>query len=442
MKWNPMDRIRNAFSSLRTRASESVRRFSKQTNDVLSEEPIDFSSPSIPYYENIADRLGFVRIILYMVLLVFVVGTVVTNHSLITYENLYYLGKDISAATLSAQSQADYISYPVSSSDADFAPYRGGIAIAGSEVVTAMSGSGKQTLSVNVAYPAPIVRTSDKYIVTFSRGGKSFSVYNAFVQVHREDTEFPVFDAVVADNGNFAIVTRSRDYTTEVVIYDDNMKKAAAFHLDGYVTGLSMNREGSALGVVSVEAENGTWMTKVSLIRLGRRISEESLTFPGSLGSHCAFTTDERLAVTMQDRLMVFKISQDISVIGENEFNRAEPALCAIGNGQIAVYFRAGAELASDVLEVYDRNGHSLYTMYIDANHAIRVAGGADQLAWGEDQLYIRSGDTLFRLSENGQKLASATISRDTVTYLPDGDGVLICTTAYAHRLDEGDFVS
>ena len=240
---NPFSRMKRAAGSLFDRATGYVRGVGRQADEVLKGEPIDFSAPSIPYYENLASRLSFARVVLYMVLLVFVVVTAVSNHRLITYENLYYLAKDIGAASQTAKAHADSLSYPISAEGADFALYRGGLVISGSDVVTAMSASGRQTLSVNVAYADPCARASDKYCLTFGRGEKSFSVYNAFVQVHTETTEFPVYDAAVGDNGNFAIVTRSRDYKSEVILYDDNMEKLAVYHLGGYVTGIAMNEE-------------------------------------------------------------------------------------------------------------------------------------------------------------------------------------------------------
>ena len=254
---NPLPRLKKTFAGLFDRATGYVRGVGRQTDEILSGEPIDFSAPSIPYYENLAARLGFARVVLYMVLLVFVVVTVISNHRLITYENLYYLAKDIGAASQTAKAQADSLSYPISSKGSDFALYRGGLVISGGEVVTAMSASGRQTLSVNVAYADPCVRASDKFCLSFGRGEKSFSVYNAFVQVHTETTDYPVYDAAVGDNGNFAIVTRSRDYKSEVLLYDGNMEKLANYHLNGYVTGISMNQAGDRLGVVSAEAENG-----------------------------------------------------------------------------------------------------------------------------------------------------------------------------------------
>ncbi len=440
MKIPPLlPRLRRALQSLRARAEGYVRGFGKQTDEVLSGEPIDFSAPSIPYYENLATRLSFARVVLYMVLLVFVVVTVISNHKLITYENLYYLAKDISAATQTAQSQADYVSYPISSADADFALYRGGVVIAGSEVVTAMSGSGRQTLSVNVEYADPCVRASDKYCLTFGRGERSFAVYNAFVQVHRETTEFPIYDATVGDNGNFAIVTRSRDYTSEVVIYDGNMERLANYRVNGYVTGVSMNPEGDRLGVVSVESQNNLWVTKVTVIRMENRITEESAIVSGALGSTCGFVTDDRFAVVLSDRLMVFKT--DATVTGEILFEGTTPTLAAIGRGEIAILSGTNGDLTESALTVYDRNARELYRVDVDGDHPICQAGTPTSLSFGDNILFLRAGDILFRLAGNGSNVTSAAISRDTLAVLPcDGSEVMVCTPAYAYRLEDKDF--
>ena len=437
-KQNPFNRLRGMTARLYGRAVEQVKRFTKQTDEVLSEEPIDFSAPSIPYYENLANRLSFVRVLLYMVLLVFVVVTVVCNHRLITYENLYYLAKDISAATVTAQSQADRISYPISSSDADFALFRGGMVTAGSEVVTAVSGSGRQTLSVNVAYAQPCVRASEKYCLTFGRGEKSFSVYNSFVRIHREITEFPVYDAAVGDNGSFAVVTRSRDYTSEVVIYDGDMEKLANYHLNGYVTGLAMNGEGNRLGIVSVESVNGLWQTKVTLIRVGNRISQQSATLSGTFGSTCGFVTEDRLAVVFSDRLLIW--DSDATVKGEVRFESTTPALGAISAGRVAMLSEVRADISQRKLQVFDKNARSVYELTLDAEHPIGASGNTVEMAFGGDLLYIRTSDRLFRFSGNGETLTSAAISRDTLAILPTEKEVLVCTPAYAAWLSAEDF--
>ena len=437
-KKNPFERLRQYARDLYDRAAERVRRFTKQTDEVLSEEPIDFSAPSIPYYENLASRLSFVRVILYMVLFVFITVTVLCNHRFITYENLYYLAKDISAATLTAQSRADQISYPISSTEADFVYYRGGMVVAGSEVVTALSGSGRQTMSVNVAYANPCARASDKYFLTFGRGERSFAVYNSFVQVHREITEYPIYDAAVGDNGSFAVVTRSRDYTSEVILYDSDMNQLGNYHLNGYVTSLVMNREGNRLGVVSAEYNGGLWETKVTLIRMTKGLPNASATVVGAKGLQCGFVSDDQLAVVYTDRLMIWE--SDASVKNETFFEGTVPTLCAIGDNRVAILFEIQTDLSESLLQVYDKNGRDVYDLRMDATHPISLSGGAEELTFGNNILLIRTKNKLFRLSGNGDDLASAEISQDTVTVLPTEDEVLVCTPAYAARLDKKDF--
>ncbi len=441
---SPIHRLRRAFHAWRARGTNfvrtRVRSYVDKTDEVLSGEPIDFSSPSIPYYENLATRLSFVRVILYMVLFVFVVVTVLSNHTLITYENLYYLAKDIGAATATAHAQADRMNYPISSGGSDFSPFRGGLVIAGSEVVTALSASGRQTLSVNVEYADPHVRASDKYFLTFGRGETTFSVYNAFVQIHREETPFPIYDAAVADDGSFAILTRSRDYTSEVRLYDNDMTQVAAYSLNGYVTGLSMNREGTALGVVSVESVEGQWCTKVTLIRIGNRITESSATFMDEMGVLCGFITDDRLAVVFSGRLAVFKTDATVSaeVLMRED---SDLLLAAVGNGQIAILSRVASGHKETTLSVYDRQTRVVYRQTFDDAHPITRAGGAESIAFGGETLYLTAGNTLYRLASKGERLTSRDISRDTLTVYPLSDTeVILCTPAYAERVEADDF--
>ena len=62
-RFDPRPRLRRAWQTLRQKAMGYAGRFGKQTDEVLSGEPIDFSAPSIPYYENLASRVSFARIV-------------------------------------------------------------------------------------------------------------------------------------------------------------------------------------------------------------------------------------------------------------------------------------------------------------------------------------------------------------------------------------------
>ena len=235
------------------------------------------------------------------------------------------------------------------------------------------------------------------------------------------------------------MVTRSRDYTSEVLIYDGDMERLANYHLNGYVTDMAMNREGDRLGVVSVESKGGIWETKITVIRIGSRINQQSATLTGSFGSRCGFVDDDRFAVISADRLMVW--DSDATVKGEVRFTDETPALCAISKGRVAILSERQDDLSQRHLQVLDQNGRPVYDLTMDENHPISRDGETLELAFGGDVLFIRTTNHLFRLSANGEDLTRASVSRDTLTVLPvDREEVLVCTPAYAARLEGQDF--
>ena len=62
-------------------------------------------------------------------------------------------------------------------------------------------------------------------------------------------------------------------------------------------------------------------------------------------------------------------------------------------------------------------------------------------MVFGGNVLYVKAGETLFRFSVSGDSITATPISRDTLEILPqDGDNLLVCTPAYALRLNKNDF--
>jgi hypothetical protein len=217
------------------------------------------------------------------------------------------------------------------------------------------------------------------------------------------------------------------------------MERVAVYRLNGYVTGISMNESGDRLGVVSVESQNNIWVTKVTVIRVGNRITESTAAVEGTLGSTCGFITEDRFAVLFSDRLMVF--AGDATVMGEKSFEGSTPTLAAIGRGSVAILSRESDGLSSSVLTVYDRNAREDYRLELPSDHPISQAGDPTTLCCGGNALYMRAGNTLFRVAGSGRSITSLSVSRDTLNILPlNADEALVCTPAYAYRVESKDF--
>ncbi len=428
----------NKKSPLRPLWQRIRRLFKKFTRlpeaEAVSEEPIDFSAPSVPYYTNLSERFNLARIVLYMILLVFVVVTVISSRHLITYENLYYLVKDINAASLTAQSQADHLNYPLSGVSADFAVYRGGLTIVGDQEITVLSGSGKQTLSDNVSLSAPRVRAGEQYFLTFSRGETDFSVYNAFVQVHKESTEYPIYDACMARGGAFAVLTRSKDYTSEVIFYDEDMGKVAAAHLGGYVTSMSLSPDGKVLAVVSLDMEKEDYTTKLTLIRRGvSGVTSRDVIMDEAAALGVGFVSDDRLAAMYEDRLCFYQADGDL--VKELPFGSWAPLFWACGDSYVAVLSKHPESLSASYLQVFDRSGRLVYQT------ALNIANDIKGLLLRGQDVYIHMNERILYISDKGNHSSEAAIHRDAIKILLDERGdLLVCCPAYATRLGNEDF--
>ena len=133
-------------------------------------------------------------------------------------------------------------------------------------------------------------------------------------------------------------------------------------------------------------------------------------------------------------------LDTDATVKGEVVFEENTPVLCDVGNERVALLFKVGTDISEYRLDVMDRNAKTVYSMILDESTHLQDAGKAVELALGGDILYIRTADTLYRLSDNGKDLTSRAISRDTLTVLATEDEVMVCTPAYAARLTAEDF--
>lgn len=418
------------FASLWQRLRKLIRGFTRLPETAESEEPIDFSAPSVPYYENLAERFNLARIMLYMVLFVFVVVTVVCSRHLITYENLYYLVKDIGAANLTAQSMADSVSYPVSDA-MDFVTYRGGLAVAGGEEITVLSASGKQTLSENVSLSDPEVRTSDPYFLVFGRGEQGFSVYNAFVCVQKSDTEYPVYDACMARDGAYAVLTRSDEHKSVVLWYDADLSKRIAVNRDGYITAMALSPDGSVLSTLELNMEDGAYITKLSFTKPDG--GEKYAYLEDTVVLSAAFLADDRLAVISEDRLSVYRT--DGTLVSETRFGSGRLLLSDMRDGYAAILVSSENHLSEYTLYVFDRNGKEEYRT------SPHLQGSAKELLLSGRDVYIRMNDRILRLSKQGEEETSADGYRDAQAMLPLADGgILVCSPGYAERLDEKDF--
>lgn len=219
------------------------------------------------YLAKASYRYAYFRRITCILLVVLIVFFIFSGA--LSYEKLYYLTKDIKLASDYVSSVHDTITYNVGNSQS-FATYREGLAVASREKLSIFSAGGREIFSSNHSYGNPTVATSDKYVLLYDVGGKQFALYNSFSQVKSETLDYAIYGATIANDGTFAIITRSEWYNSVVSVYKTNGTTYNYSFSEGHVISVDFSQNGSEMLVLLIFA-NGTEMrSELRLYKVGK----------------------------------------------------------------------------------------------------------------------------------------------------------------------------
>ena len=216
--------------------------------------------------------LGFwiARIIAIILLSLILVLSLIFGGRIISYDNVYYMFKDIGYVNSFNESMPQTLSYSNPLTNQDFACFKGGLAVVGDSEFKFFTSSGRATLTQGSEYSDPKICTSDSYALIYDRGNRRFSVYNSFVSLYSETLDFPISSAHMADNGSFCIVTKNKNYGSCVKTYGNDFKLISEYSKNDYIISAEMSANGKYMVVLSLDSENGSAKTMVDLVQIGK----------------------------------------------------------------------------------------------------------------------------------------------------------------------------
>jgi len=243
-----------------------------QKERVLRHE--DFNAAGDVFYASVSAGYKISQRIIVIILVIFLLFSLITNFSQITYDNFFYLLKDFAAAADVESTNYDTLSY-TSDPRNFFALYRGGLTVANPSRISAYTATGRQTINASVQFSSPIVESSDKYFVIYDISGTTFAVYNSFARIYKEDLEYPVTGACFAKNGNLAVMTRDIDHKSVVHVYNDNFKRLFTVPSSSeYAFDVAMDSDADRIAITYWGIGNGTGRITVDVYDLsGKEVS-------------------------------------------------------------------------------------------------------------------------------------------------------------------------
>jgi hypothetical protein len=362
-----------------------------QMERVLRHE--DFNGAGDTYYANVSAFYKVAERLLWLILVVFMVISLVTNYKEITYDNFFYLLKDFSTAA-----DSEVPSYQVLSYDSDsrqtFALYRGGLVSASPSAVSVFTAGGRRTLKSNTEYYSPNIVCSDRYVLVYDSASAAFSVYNSFSKVYNERLESPITDACFGSDGSFAVATKNEDSQSVIYLYGKDIKLRGDISESKYIFDMAIGENGERFCTLTYQAGNGKGMTTLNLYSIKSSESSgklESIDIDGEFPIGCAYLDNGRIAVLTNLAIRIY--DKDLDEREKHTFYGSNIRAFKTSADGISVVVSSDAEKK---IIAYDEKGEFAYEDDLGENvSAIEQCDG---------YLFLRTASGVIRIDMNNNE--------------------------------------
>lgn len=333
-----------------------------QEIEISDDEIGEATIPVNAYYAAVSAKYSVARYLLILVLVLFVSLSLINNSESITYENLMFLIKDFSYAVDSADRNFQTIVYD-SDISRSYTRYRNSLALASASGLKIYSGGGKLTFDGDEKYNNPQIEASDRYLLMYDFGGNRYSLYNSFAKIFSDTPEYEIIGADISASGMFAIVTRTKEYNSAVLLYTKNCKLRNRYLSDEYVVDVAINDKGTRICILSMYAENGSYMTKIMLCRPGEENALSTLLLSDVFPMNAQFTKNGNLAVMLNESLYYY--DEDGNFISGSEIG-SNISCADVSCYGAAFALSSNAVSTESSILVYNQNGEMCYSGDID----------------------------------------------------------------------------
>ncbi len=379
---------------------------------------------SSPREARISYGFGIAKVICATALAVVLLISVLLGGNIISYENVYYMVKDIGYIHSYTETRPETLNFSEPVSNQNFGIFKGGLAVASDSEVKFFTSTGRVTMTQGSDYTNPKITCSDGNALIYDQGRKLLTVYNSFIEVYAEELEYPISSAHMCDNGSFVVVTKSRKYNSVVRIYDNDFTFEMEYSKNDYVLSARMSKDGRYVSVLSIDTESGE--SKVSLNVIDRKRQEvcASVGTNGVMPYSCEFISNDTMVVLCQDRVCIYNVNGDLK---KETFLSGTLTRASFSDYGFAVILRKGGG-SEGTVSVFDDSGKNIFFT--------SVAGDVIDIALTESNVYLLLDGAVLRIDLKTGHQTKVGFQNDGVRILAFETGeVMVCTPASAHYL-------
>ena len=354
------------------------------------------------------------------------------NLDLLTPDSIKSIRSSLKAAASHTTTDTTMISYPSSSPDA-LLPFGNAVALCSNGNLSIELPGSYTQMETEMSYADPVLRASDRYLLTFDRGANRFTVSNTLAQLFTHSTRSSISNADISNNGTIAVVTDEAGYKSAVTVYNiDNEQLYKWSSSDYYIMATALSSDGSHLALFCFKQDGLTLTSQLMFAETGSNAAPQSI-------------------ADMEDSLCV-----GLTFLGNN-------TVCAVCDNGLYVVKRNGTvrysqSYTSDDLIAFDLSSHDSValctTSYSQEGRAeitllnsrgaltrspLVLAEKPDSISYYNGRLAVLSGDTVAFYNRSLRQIDEQTgFSGASAVYMRSGNLCIASFSSYARVLTIG----
>lgn len=376
------------------------------------------------YYTAISKKCRKLKMTVVVITIVFILSMMTIFGDEITVENFKYLIKDLDISAIRNSEIYNRIIYDGATST-EFGMFKGDLTVVGSGSSNLYNMAGSSVFTKINSFYDPILLTSDKYFIVYDKGDTSYTytVYNAFSELKTEKMDYPIASASIADNGSYAIVTRSSDYKGVVYIYNSDFQVICKIQKDKYIMNCQLRSDGKKALLLSAYDSAGAWCGEIMQCDISTGDSDVTEIVEGEIVLKAGYHADGSFSVMTDKSLMFY------SATGERLFtydlNGNSPICCIFGEKYTMIAYNHNVIGTDKAVVIFDGSGNKIYEgMHI---------GEITNALFDSDNCYILFDERLERVSLLDGEIMSIGIDANCLDLVNTGSGYfLLCYSGVA----------
>lgn len=362
------------------------------------------------YNEGYMKKAAVYRTLRYCItftLVLFLFGMLNLYREEITIENFRYLMRNVNFELRTEMGDTGSISFTSNDTNV-FAIYKTSLVQLSNRQIAIYDPSGRTSYTGQLDYTRPGVCASDKFVLAYDRNGGDYSLYTTFSQAHTASTEHPISDVDLADNGNYAIASRSKEYFGTVEVYNSSFQLVNKIQKNKYIASVDLSADGSMLLIASYYV--GKEGVETELMTLAIDSDEPTLLFtlPGILPWEVSWLddTEGNFVLICEEGVKFFDNKGKIfTEYGFSDKNVIEYTVSA-SPSRVAIVTREGSDTNSTNVTLLSEKGKLIFEKaYTKSIQATAVTADGLILLFGDSAQLVSDGKTQHFTAENATLL-------------------------------------